>query len=164
MPGNCLWTCGNGKPVESALSGWAGTWFNSQAQPRVQSMHVILGNGARPVGALGQFSFGKLGREVDWARSFSSLTPRKCHNGLRPKRSDPDSRLCREPTNSLFARGWKNVHSKTPPKQPSGMGALVNSPLHPGEPDPSGSPAFVAVSPIARQKKQPQTNRKPKDA
>lgn len=75
-------------------------------------MHVILGNGARPVGALGQFSFRRLDRLVDWARSFSSLTLRKCHNGLRRKRSDPDSRLCQESANSLIARGWKNVHSK----------------------------------------------------
>jgi len=90
-------------------------------------MHVILGNGARPVGALGRFSSGKLDRKVDWARSFSSLTLRKCHNGLRLKRSDPDSRLCQELTNSLIARGWKNVHSKAQCRSPSGMGPLVNS-------------------------------------
>lgn len=113
-------------------------------------MHVILGNGARPVGALGQFSFGSLGRSVDWARSFSSLTLRKCHNGLRLKRSDPDSRLCQESADSLMHAAGKTFTQKQSTNNPLGWGPSSTHPLHPGELDPSGSPAFVAVSPIAR--------------
>jgi hypothetical protein len=61
---------------------------------------MILENGARPVLALGRLSAKQAVRSVDWARSFSSLTIRKSHNGLSLERSDPDSRLCQEPTNS----------------------------------------------------------------
>src|ERR1700682_3626453 len=75
-------------------------------------MKTILENGARPVAVPGRPSARRAGRLVDWARSFSSLTIRKCHNGLRPMRSDPDSRLCQELAGSSIARGWKNVHPK----------------------------------------------------
>jgi hypothetical protein len=81
-------------------------------------MKTILENGARPVASLGQLSARSAVRSVDWARSFSSLTIRKSHNGLRPMCSDPDSRLCQELTGSSIARGWKNVHPKAIPGDP----------------------------------------------
>lgn len=76
-------------------------------------MKTILENGARPGAVPRRASERKPTCLVDWARSFSSLTIRKCHNGLRLKCSDPDSRLCQERASSLIARGWKNVYQRT---------------------------------------------------
>ena len=85
----------------------------------MSGMKTILENGARPVIAPGRLSARRVARLVDWARSFSSLTIRKCHNGLRPMCSDPHSRLCQEPDSSSIARGWKSVHPETKPGGPS---------------------------------------------
>ena len=82
---------GDGDLTERGLTQAAG-----KASAVKALMKKILGNGARPVSALelvrqaGQFA------PVDWARSFSSLTPRKSQSGQTS--SDPDSRLC---------QGWR---------------------------------------------------------
>src|SRR5512138_1466467 len=87
-------------------------------------MKMNLENGARPVDVPGLLLATKALRLVDWARSFSSLTIRKSHNGLRPKCSDPDSRLCQEPTNSSMHAAGKTFD---PRKEYVGRGPLGDS-------------------------------------
>src|SRR5271169_250634 len=110
-------------------------------------MKTILENGARPVSALGRLSARRVVRSVDWARSFSSLTKRKSHNGLRLKCSDPDSRLCQEPTRSSMHVAGKTFPKPKNPRPSNGVPSAIH-PLHPGEQNHPGSPEFIAVSPL----------------
>ena len=70
---------------------------------------MILESGARPVVVPGHRSLGRDDRSVDWARSFSSLTERKSHNGLR-LRALTRIAGCARSHELLRTRGWKNVH------------------------------------------------------
>src|SRR5687768_11743850 len=103
-------------------------------------MKTILENGARPVDIPEQPSFRGAVRWVDWARSFSSLTIRKSHNGLRPKRSDPDSRLCQE-----FGDSSRHAAGKTFPKNQTGK-ALERGPLGNSSPPPRRAKPFGLAS------------------
>ena len=109
-------------------------------------MKLILENGARPVLSLGGMALSQPARSVDWARSFSSLTPRKCHGGRSP--SAP-TRIagCARSFDLLETRGWKNVLPKIGSSTPTIGAPPATHPLHPGEQDPAGSPEFVAGSP-----------------
>jgi hypothetical protein len=101
-------------------------------------MKTNLENGARPVTALGQLDQSRAGRLVDWARSFSSLTTRKSHNGLRYKCSDPDSRLCQELMRFLDCTRLEkrlSTHQKQTNQKSIERGRSATHPLHPGEQD-----------------------------
>ena len=99
-PEGYSWIYGSGKPGESRPKSWDGRW-SSPAHNREResscggwTMKTILENGARPATALEPIRQSGRLAWVDWARSFSSLTPRKSQSGLRRSSSDPDSRLC----------------------------------------------------------------------